>query len=170
MTRCKAVTIFIVVLVSIMTGQAFARELTPMSDQALDEIYAEGISFQLDLSLTIDEAASVVLQGGNLADLQNLLTDGLSISAPSSATPSASVGSSLEPMANFNPQAMVDSIYIGGNAFQNASSLLNIIVQGGDVAVGVNITLVNNPVNSTFTVNQFNFNFSNITTSIGVGQ
>jgi hypothetical protein len=115
----------------------------------------------LDLSLDINDAQAVYLESGNWENLLALLDQGMTVESGDTGAASDTPATSLEPVANYDAGAIVDSIYIGGNALQNAQSLLNLVVQGGDVGVGINITLVMNPVASEFSVHQFNFNFSN---------
>ena len=132
-----------------------------LSDTELDAVYAAGFNIQIDFG--IDVAASnpdaVVMTGGGT----DFLNQGMTLSHTSGGgrnevryDPSGSY------MPDFQNLQSTNSLNITGNALQNAQSLLNIFALEGDIAVGVNLNVVVNPVDSIFNVSQTNINWSNL--------
>ncbi len=143
-------------------SQVAAAAPVPLTDQQLDGVYAEGLYFSLDMKLDVDGASSVRLEGGNLGDLEAVLNNGVSWKSAGIGDAGKSVKAMLEPGGDLDLDALLGSIYIGGNALQDTHNLFNLVVQGGDVGVGINISIILNPVSSNFSVYNFNFNFSDV--------
>ncbi len=151
----------------IAINQASMGAPIPLSDRELDGVYAEGLVFDLDMKLDIQEGSTVSFEGGNVEDLKALLENGLSWKSAGVGDSGGTVKAMLEPGGDLNLDGLLGSIYVGGNALQNTQNLFNLIVQGGDVAVGINISVILNPVDSNFSLYNFNFNFGDGTVTIG---
>jgi hypothetical protein len=155
-------TVLLALALVLAASRAFAAGPVELSDEQMDGIYAEGLFFDLDLTLDIKDPDSVRIEGGNAGDLQALLQNGLSWQSTGSSDASRAVAGALDPLGGLDPNDLANSIYIGDNALQNTHNLLNLIVMGGDVGVGVNITVILNPVNTNLSLYNFNLNFSNV--------
>jgi len=174
MSRCRAGWSLALALmtVAVLTAMSQVCAAAPvrLGDRELDAVYAEGLYFSLDMKLDVDGASSVRLEGGNLGDLEAVLNNGVSWRSAGIGDATKSVKAMLEPGGDLDLNALMGSIYIGGNALQNTHNLFNLVVQGGDVGVGINISIILNPVNSNFSTYNFNFNFSDVQgLLVGVG-
>lgn len=118
-----------------------------LSDEELDQTYAEGFSVHLSLDITSQTGLLSDSAFENPADFQ-LTSEG---GAPNLG------GESQTFLPHVN-----QSLYVGGNAFQNSGSLVN-VASLGDVAVAVNLfVFIGDLVNSSIQHESANFNFSNI--------
>lgn len=165
MSRRRAgwcLTLIALAVLTAMIRMPAAAAPVPLADEELDAVYAEGLYFTLDMKLDVEGASAVRLEGGNLDDLQTLLNNGVSWTSAGIGNPANTVRAMVEPGGDLDLNALLGSIYIGGNALQNTHNLFNLVVQGGDVGVGINISIILNPVGSNFSVYNFNFNFSDV--------
>lgn len=136
-----------------------------LSDLQLDEVYAAGFNIQVDL--TMDIAASnpdaVFISGsGGEAALQQFLDQGMTVARTSGG---ARNNVSFDPTGAYLPdleRLTVNNLMITDNALQNSQSLVNVFALEGDVAIGVNLNVVVNPIDSIFNVTQTNINWSTL--------
>lgn len=138
----------------------------PMSDTQLDQVYAAGFDIKVDLGLSLaaTKPDAVIVAGGSAAAVQNFMEQGMAVSRTSTTRNSGS----FDPTGTYMPNLQdltVNNINISDNALQHASSLLNVFALEGDIAVGVNINVVVNPINSAFNVTQMNMNWGTMNLS-----
>lgn len=124
-----------------------------LTDEEMDQTYAEG--FVVHLDITLDVVSDVRL----VAD--QILSQGGGIPVQKDSPPPARDGN-LDGARGRPAVNLQNVLSLSGNALQNSRSLLNVIVQGGSVGIGVNLQVIINPSNSTFNISTRNFNFSNI--------
>lgn len=160
--------LFCLMLTLLLAGAAFAApedELVPLADAELEAVCAAGLNVQLNLDVDLSTAnpSDLLLIGPN--NLSSLYPSGQAAQQP---MPSGSGGFSTGGVIDMDGTMLPDfqsvfnnNVSISDNALQNAQSLLNIISLG-DVAVGVNITIIVEPTNSNFNMTQANVNWSDL--------
>ncbi len=133
---CGPLVVFLVATVA-----GVAAERSGLSDAELAEIHAQGVTVFMDFTISPQAPGLLQQQAGVCA--------GIAPTGPTSAPTQVNAGS-----------LNLSSIMLSGNALQNTQNLFNVIVQGGDVGIGVNIQVVVNPTNSNFVMNSANYNFA----------
>jgi len=131
-----------------------------LSDSQLDGIFAAGLDVQvsMDMDIAASQPDSVLIQGGAGA-AQQLLNQGLTLTRTGIGDRNSS---SFDPSGAYMPNLqnlVVNNLNITQNALQNANTLMNIFAMQGDVAVGVNLNVVVNPVNTYIAPVQTNMNW-----------
>lgn len=149
----------------LLSSLVVAAPPRPMTDAQLDSVYAAGFNINVDMGIDLaaSQPNSVFVTGGNTSNVIN----GLSITRGTSNTTGSNSGS-IDPTGTYMPNLqnlVVNNINIAANALQNAKTLMNIFALQGDVAVGVNLNVVINPTNTTFSVSQTNINWGNVNLS-----
>lgn len=138
------------------------EELVPMADAELDAVCAAGLNFQVNLDVDLSaNHPDFLFISDKLGSLRPLAEAG---QRSTSTAGSLSGGSPIDTDGTLLPDfqsAINNNISITDNALQNAQSLLNIIALG-DVAVGINITVIVDPTNSPFNITQTNINWSEL--------
>lgn len=136
----------------------------PLDDQVLDSIYARGSNVVIDLDIDVQalQPNSLLIDENGFAALQQLAA---SVQPQISSNGGAGRTVSLDGVPIPDYSNVVNNINITDNALQNAQSLLNIIALG-DVAVGVNLTVIVNPGDTPLNITQMNINWSALLTSL----
>jgi len=168
MTNMNLRWLFFFGLVLALAGAVFAApedELVPLADAELEAVCAAGLNITLNLGVDLSTANPsdlIVVSPNNLSSLQPLA--GATQQPSASGSGSFSTGGIIDMDGTMLPdfQSVINNnVSISDNALQNAQSLLNIISLG-DVAVGINITIIVEPTNSTFNTTQANVNWSDL--------
>ena len=152
--------------IALLLGMSMAMAASrTLSDSELDGVYAAGFNVTVDfvIDLTATNPDAVLVQGGNPAALQQFFDHGMTL-ARSRDFGETNLGS-LDPSGVYMPNLqnlVVNNINISDGALSNATTLMNIFALQGDIAVGLNLNVVVNPVNSAFNITQTNINWSNI--------
>jgi len=154
---------FICLMVMLLAGMAFAvpEEMEPLADAELESVCAAGLNIQVDLDVGLaTNHPDLMLINTNRLDSLRAIAEA-NQQQSSSMSGGGLVGDILDGVMDTIQNTINSSISISDNALQNAQSLLNIIALG-DVAVGINITVIVNPTNSPFDVTQTNINWSDL--------
>lgn len=144
--------IFAAILTNILVfcaGQVFAGNVVELKDAELDEVYAEGLSFQFDVSVAKPDtlgtnspsnydklaSGSATFSGNNnLFDTQGRGAAQIQIDPLSNNSPS------LNSVSAINPTEM-NTVIVGDNSQQYLSSLVNVNAAGSFVPVLINIVI-----------------------------
>ncbi len=139
----------------------------PMSDDQLDAVYAAGfdVEIRMDMDLAASNPDALVLQGGDPEMLSQLFTSGIPLARSASTGRNTAL---IDPSGAYMPNLQnltVNNINITGEALKDATTLLNIFALDGDVAVGLNLNVIVNPVGGNWNINQTNMNWTNLLVS-----
>jgi hypothetical protein len=139
----------------------------PLADHQLDDVYAAGFDVQVDFNMDVaaERPESVILLSGDQQALESLAGQGITLTRTMGGGRNTA---GLDPNGTYVPNLQNltnNTINLSGNALQNATSLLNIFALEGDVAVGLNLNVVVNPVNSPVNVSQMNLNWGTLNLS-----
>ncbi|MHB9133158.1 MAG: hypothetical protein ACYDBB_18980 [Armatimonadota bacterium] len=150
----------------LVSGLAVVAAPRALSDTELDSVYAAGFNVQVDFGIDIaaTNPDALIVQYGNADAVQNFLDHGMAI-ANASGTGTRNTGS-FDPSGAYMPDLQnltVNNINITDNALMNSTTLMNVFALEGDIAIGVNLNVVVNPINSTFNINQSNINWGSFT-------
>jgi hypothetical protein len=141
-----------------------------LSDRQLDAVFAAGFEVKVDLGLDIaaSKPDAVYVQGGNQGAIAGLLNSTTNLATTRlGARNEVTVDPSGTNMPNLQ-NLTVNNINISQNALQNATTLMNVFAMEGDVAIGVNLNVVVNPINSNFNIAQTNVNWGMLHVNDGV--
>lgn len=155
-----------ILLLLVMGAGVTAIDPIPLSDSELAGVVAAGFNVTIDFGVDVKAPPnSLLIQQDQLDALKDFATTHLqhaSVTGGIDAAPSVDTGGINLP----NLQTLVNNnINISDNALQNSRSLLNIIALG-DVAVGMNLTIIVNPGDTPFNVTQTNINWSDLISSL----
>jgi len=153
---CMGIGLLLMQAVSAAVRQA-------MTDNQLDQVFAAGLDIKVDMGLNLaaSNPDAVLVAGGNTAALQNVMDRGMALAN----TASTRNDGTFDPTGAYMPNLQnltVNNIKISDEAFKNSNSLLNVFALEGDIAVGLNINVIVNPVNSAFNLTQMNMNWGTI--------
>ncbi len=153
----------------LLAGAGWTRPRA-LSDRQLDAVYAAGFEVKVDLGLDVSATKpdSVYVQSGSMSSISSLLNSSMNLAttrlgARNEVTADPS-GATMPNLQNLT----VNNINISQNALQNANTLMNVFALEGDVAIGVNLNVVVNPINSNFTISQTNVNWGTLHVNDGV--
>lgn len=153
--------------ITMMTGLATFAAPRPLTDAQLDTVYAKG--FDVEIKMGLDVAATnpeaVILQSSNPETIAQLFGQGIPLTRAVSTGRNEGL---VDPSGAYMPNLQnltVNNINITGDALKDASTLLNIFALDGDIAVGVNLNVVVNPVGGNWNINQTNMNWTNLLVS-----
>lgn len=138
----------------------------PLMDGELEQVYAAGFDVQVVLGLEIktNDPNAVLIRQDQLDALRDYANSSLHRStARDGADGSGTFDTDGISLSNFE-SVINNSMNISGSALQNAQSLLTIFAMG-DVAVGLNLTVIVNPGDAPFSVTQTSINWSDLTFS-----
>ena len=123
-----------------LQNQVFAAASNPsLLDQALENVWAKGLYFRVDLSLEVFNATDQVPTV--------LLNTSTPVSVP--ITPTGTSTTSTTGSAG--------SVTLDGNAQQSISALVNVIGAGSVINVGVNVISITNSTSDTIYTTNTNF-------------
>ena len=165
MTSLRWLLLIMLAWLIVETGVA-SPVLEILDDRELATIYATGLNIQIDLDfdLTTPEPNTLFIDREKLDALQAFANASKERTSLLNGTSGGTFDIDGINLSNF--QSIVNNnITISDNALQHAQSLLNIIALG-DVAVGLNLTIIVNPGDTPFTVTQTNINWSDLLSSI----
>jgi len=153
--------------ISILLSSIVVAGPRPLTNQQLDQVYAAGfdVRVDLDLDLAATNPDAVIVQSGDKAALMRIVDSGITI-AHSSGTRNSS---SFDPSGAYVPDLQnitsltTNNINVSG--LQNATTLMNLFALDGDIAVGLNLNVIVNPVNSVWTTYQNNVNWGTLNLS-----
>ena len=150
--RSPRVWLLVLMMVCALGGlpDAASAQMEPLTDAQLDRVAADGVSLYLDLDFGLSPhalpgAASTLSAGTVLPQSEG-----------------AGAADSTHLVGTVNQLSLTDirqTFNVGGNALQYSQSLLNVFVNGGDVGIGVNLTVIIDGNNSTFNISNTNANF-----------
>lgn len=159
-----ALMVAALLLGGLMVGQAEAARMVPLSDTELDAIYAEGLVIDLQFDVAISEGAEITTNVG-LDQVQQLVADGLAIRGVAGNGSTVVEGALLDPSGasvTLNPANGAALLGGAGDSVGLMGSGLTINVEGGDVAIGINIAVFINSTISNSSLYQYNFNFTDL--------
>ncbi len=152
--------IFVAMLTNVLVfcaGQVFAGNVVELKDAELDAVYAEGLSFQFDVSVakpdtigtnspsSYDKLAtgSGILSGNNIMfDTQGSGAAQIQIDPLSNNSPSQNSNPAVNPTGMILAEnAKMNTVIVGDNSQQYLSSLVNVNAAGSFVPVLINIVI-----------------------------